>query len=411
MTARESDIAMASPAVASSYRLAFILVTSLFFMWGLSYGLLDVLNKHFQETLSITRARSAWLQAAYFGAYFLLAIPAAATISRFGYKGAILCGLGLFAVGALLVIPATLVPSFQFFVFAMFVIASGLAFLETAANPYVTLLGDPQHSTRRLNLSQSFNGLGQLSGPLLASKVLFTGGIEQASHSAVRGIYLAIAAIVVVLALLTWRTQMPTNPAKGSAVAGGSSAELWSIPRFRWGVFAQFWYVAAQVGIGAFFLNYATEYQPSLATADASELLFVGLALFLAGRFAGTALLTSVRPGVLLGTYALINMILGCIVFAAVPDVSLMALIAMFFFMSIMFPTIFALAVEGLGQNTEKGSSYLIMSIVGGALVPLFMGWIADMHGTATAFLVPVGCFAIVAVYGWQVARADAATH
>ena len=407
MTVRESDIGIASPSVASSYRFAFLLVTSLFFMWGLSYGLLDVLNKHFQETLNITRARSTLLQAAYFGAYFLLAMPAAAMISRFGYKHAILSGLSLFAIGALLVIPATLLPSFPFFVFAMFVIASGLAFLETAANPYVTLLGDPQHSTRRLNLSQSFNGLGQLSGPLLASYVLFSGGIEQASHSAVRGIYLVIAAIVVVLAVLTWRTQMPANPAKNAVASGGVSIGLWSVARFRWGVVAQFWYVAAQVGIGAFFLNYATEYQASLATADASRLLFVGLAMFLVGRFAGTALLSVVRPGVLLGTYGIINVILGCVVVAAVPNFSLIALIAMFFFMSIMFPTIFALAVKDLGEQTEKGSSYLIMSIVGGALVPPLMGWIADVHGTATAFLVPVVCFIVVAIYGWRLARTD----
>src|SRR5262249_13384561 len=159
--ARNSDSVRPEPVEGSGTAFAFLLVTSLFFLWGLSYGFLDVLNKHFQETLNITRARSAWLQASYFGAYFLMAMPAAAVIGRRGYKFAILCGLGLFAAGSLLVIPATLVSSFPFFLGAMFVIASGLGFLETAANPYVTLLGDPKSSERRLNLSQSFNGLGQ----------------------------------------------------------------------------------------------------------------------------------------------------------------------------------------------------------------------------------------------------------
>lgn len=399
---------MAPPnhAVTASYGLAFVLVTSLFFMWGLSYGLLDVLNKHFQETLSITRARSAWLQAAYFGAYFLLAMPAAAVISRKGYKFAILCGLCLFAAGALLVIPSTLIPSFTFFLGAMFVIASGLAFLETAANPYVTLLGDPAHAARRLNLSQSFNGLGQFAAPLIAANVLFSTDSGGEAHAPVRAIYAVIAVIVLLLALVTWRTTMPPNPAKAISAAKHSGVHgLWTSSRFRFGVVAQFCYVAAQVGVGAFFINYVTETHREIGSADAARLLSLGMACFLIGRFAGTALMTKIKPAILLATYAVITAVLAGVVVAAIARISIGALIALFFFMSIMFPTIFALAVEDLGERTERGSSFLIMSIVGGAIIPYFMGWIGDLHGIADAFVVPLVCFAVVAAYGWKAAR------
>ncbi|HKE95094.1 MAG TPA: MFS transporter, partial [Povalibacter sp.] len=241
----QTSTAATATTSAQPYRLAFILVTSLFFMWGLSYGLLDVLNKHFQETLGITKARSAWLQAAYFGAYFVMAMPAATLIGRRGYKFAILCGLCLFAVGALLVVPATLALSFPFFVGALFVVASGLAFLETAANPYITLLGDPAGSERRLNLSQSFNGLGQFTGPLVARVLLFSAVTDASAHAPVRAIYVVIAIVVLLLAFFIRRTPMP----EGAAVHNepekpGDAASIWSHSHFSWGVVAQFFYVA-----------------------------------------------------------------------------------------------------------------------------------------------------------------------
>ncbi|MBB6094854.1 FHS family L-fucose permease-like MFS transporter [Povalibacter uvarum] len=394
------------PAHASSYRLAFILVTSLFFMWGLSYGLLDVLNKHFQETLGITRARSAWLQGAYFGAYFLMAMPAAGVIGRWGYKATILCGLCLFATGALLVIPSTLVASFPFFLGAMFIIASGLAFLETAANPYVTLLGQSDRSEARLNLSQSFNGLGQFVAPLIAASMLFSSTDAAADHAPVRTIYAVIAGIVLLLAVLTWRTDMPDGAAVGNVEddsRGPDSPSLWSRPRFAWGVVAQFFYVAAQVCIGAFFINYVTEQHAQVGSADATRLLSVGMLCFLVGRFAGTALMTRIAPQRVLLTYAVINIGLTAIVVASLGTASVIALIALFFFMSIMFPTIFALAVKDLGSQTKRGSSYLIMSIVGGAIVPYLMGRVADAEGMGTAFLIPLACFGVVVVYAWKV--------
>jgi MFS transporter, FHS family, L-fucose permease len=402
LAAASADPARA--ATAGRYRMALVLVTSLFFMWGLSYGLLDVLNKHFQETLHITRARSAWLQAAYFGAYFLMALPAAALIGARGYKPAILCGLGLFAAGALLVIPSTFAASFPLFLGALFVVASGLAFLETAANPYVTLLGNPSGAERRLNLSQSFNGLGQLIAPLIAASALFSPAAAAAGQGPVRMIYAMIAIVVLLLALLTWRTDMPRVKDVGIANSA-SPTSLWSQPQLVWGVVAQFCYVAAQVCVGAFFINYATEYNIGISSAAAARLLSIGMLCFLIGRFAGTALLIRIPAARLLTAYALVNVALSIVVVAAVPSVSLFALIAIFFFMSIMFPTIFALAVKPLGAQAERGSSFLIMSIVGGAVVPYLMGRIADAQGTAVAFLVPAACFLVVAGYGWRVSR------
>ena len=393
-----------------SYGVAFALVTSLFFMWGVSYGFLDVLNKHFQETLNITRARSAWLQMSYFGAYFLLAMPAAAVIRRRGYKFAILCGLGLFAVGALMVIPSTLIPSFYVFLGAMFVIASGLAFLETAANPYVTLLGDPAHSARRLNLSQSFNGLGQFVAPRIAAVVLFGGGANAVQHAPVRLIYVVIAVIVLLLAVWIWRTPMPSGRVAAveelkREVDGVGS--LWARKRFVGGVVAQFCYVAAQVGVGAFFINYAVEQSQNVTTAEAANMASYAALCFLAGRFVGTALMSKVRPALLLGIYGAINVLLSVALASNWLPGSMWPLIALSFFMSIMFPTIFALAIKELGPQTESAASYLIMSIVGGAIVPFCMGLVADASGIAAAFWIPAVCFAVVAAYGVSVGKLE----
>lgn len=386
---------------ARNYRTAFVLVTTLFFMWGFSYGLLDVLNKHFQESLQISRARSALLQGAYFGAYFLMAMPAAALMNRRGYKTGILLGLVLFATGALLFIPATSAVMFEAYLFALFVIACGLACLETAANPYITVLGPSDTSERRLNLSQSFNGLGSFIAPMIGGAMFFGSDGKTTSSLGVQATYVAIAAVVVVLALLIARTPMPDiREANEGAGAGDDDAPpLTSQKHFLFAVMAQFFYVAAQVGIGAFFINYVTEYSAGIESRSASFLLSVAFGCFLTGRFLGTALMGRIAPARLLAIYAVINVLLSLLVVAGLGNVSIAGLVAMFFFMSIMFPTIFALGVKGLGANTKRGASFIIMSIVGGAIVPWFMGRIADQSGTALAFLIPAGCFTIVAWY------------
>jgi len=390
--------ATASVAQAKGHvRLAFILVTSLFFMWGLSYGLLDVLNKHFQETLHVSRANSALLQAAYFGAYFLMAMPAAALMNRKGYKTGILLGLFLFAAGALLFIPATAAGQFEFFLFALFVIACGLACLETAANPYVTFLGTPERSEQRLNLSQSFNGLGAFVGPLIGGAVFFG---ESSSQSGVQITYVMIAAVVVLIAVLIARTPMPYIHEEAVSSPDVGTKPLRAQRHLLFAVVAQFFYVAAQVGVGAFFINYVTEHAHGISSQNASYLLSIGMLCFLGGRFLGTALMGRIAPATLLATYALINVALSLVVVAGAGLASVAALIAIFFFMSIQFPTIFALGVKNLGVHTKRGASLIIMAIVGGAIVPYFMGLLADHYSTAVSYLIPAACFAFVAWYG-----------
>ena len=387
---------------------ALALVTSLFFMWGLSYGLLDVLNKHFQETLHISHAQSGLLQAAYFGAYFLWALPAASLMERAGYKTGILLGLGLYALGALLFVPATATGSYPMFLFALFVIASGLGCLETAANPYVTVLGPAETSERRLNLSQSFNGLGQFVGPLLGG-LLFFGDPAAAANGAnaeaadpVRAVYVAIAVVVFAMALLFWRSVLPDIREKH---ADGSSEQpavpLLSQRHFVFSVVTQFFYVAAQVGVGAFFINFVT-HAAGISSQRAAFLLSLAMMLLLIGRFLGTALMSIVAPGRLLGIYGAASVVLVLLaILAPSPTIAIGALLGVFFFMSIMFPTIFALGVKGLGASTKRGASLLIMSIVGGAIAPYVMGAVSDAYGIANAFFLPAACFAVVCWYGF----------
>jgi FHS family L-fucose permease-like MFS transporter len=392
-----------------AYTLALVLVTSLFFMWGLSYGLLDVLNKHFQETLHVSHAQSGLLQAAYFGAYFLWALPAAALMERFGYKTGILLGLGLYAAGALLFVPATAAASYPMFLFALFVIASGLGCLETAANPYVTVLGAAEGGARRLNLSQSFNGLGQFVGPLLGGLLFFRqpDAVATQTSDPVRAVYIAIAVVVVAMALLFWRTPLPDIREKQEdGQAAAPKVKLLGQRHFVFAVVAQFFYVAAQVGVGAFFLNFVTR-GGGVTSQQAAFLLSAAMLLLLGGRFLGTALMSVVAPARLLGTYGVANVALVLVaIFSSHPYVSVGALLGVFFFMSIMFPTIFALGVRDLGASTKRGASLLIMSIVGGAIAPYAMGAVSDASGIAHAFFIPACCFAVVGWYGFVGSRA-----
>lgn len=383
------------------FLIPFILVTSLFFLWGFAYGLLDVLNKHFQDTLYVSKARSAMLQAAYFGAYFLIALPAGAFMKKYGYKRGIITGLLLYALGALLFYPAAAFEDFEFFVFALFIVASGLACLETAANPYVTVLGDPETAEHRLNLAQCFNGLGSFLGPLIAAWLFFSedrsGGLQS-----VQIVYVVIGLLVLLVAAVFFKTHLPEIQAND--VVDGDTVELplHSQSHFVGAVIAQFFYVAAQVGIAAFFINYCTETGRDIDSRKAASLLSISLILFTIGRFIGTALMRKVQPGILLTSYAVVNMVLCVFVILSWSDFSVYALMSIFFFESIMFPTIFAMGIKNIRGQKKKASSILIMSIVGGALVPLLMGWIADQMSTATSFWVPFACFLIVAWYGWK---------
>jgi FHS family L-fucose permease-like MFS transporter len=391
------------------YRLALVLVTSLFFMWGLSYGLLDVLNKNFQETLHVSKQWSTLLQAAYFGAYFVTALPAGQFMQKFGYKPGIILGLILYACGALLFYPSAEHNSFPLFLSGLFVIATGLTFLETAANPYVTVLGKPETAAFRLNLAQSFNGAGSVLGPIIGGALFFGGhsGTAAEQLGAVKLVYGGIACTVVIVALLFARTRMPEIETCENVQAGSDCSDtLFKRSHFLWAVAAQFAYVAAQVGIAALFINYCTEQKMGISNQFASYLLSASLVLFTVGRFTGTALMKKIAAHRLLAIYAAAAMGLCSLVVWGTGVVSVVALMAIFFFASIMFPTIFALGIADLGGKTKTAASFIIMSIVGGAVMPVVMGALAQNCGTPFSYVVPMGCFAVVllfAVHGYRV--------
>lgn len=393
-----------------NYVLPLILVTSLFFMWGFAYGLLDTLNKHFQDIFNITKLRSTLLQVAYFGGYFLMALPAGGIMKKFGYKKGIILGLILYGIGALLFYPSAIIGNYYFFLISMFVLACGLCCLETASNPYVTVLGKPETSEFRLNLSQCFNGVGQFLGPFLAA-FLFFGENEFSSKvattttedlSSVKYTYVIIGIIVIIIAFLFYKMHLPEINEEEQLRESGkqSSKPLFENSHFVWGVIAQFFYVAAQVGVAAFFINYATENWAGSTSELAAKLLGFSLILFTAGRFVGTMLMKVIKPHVLLTVYAIINVLLCFYVIYGSGSFSVYLLMTIFFFESIMFPTIFALGIKGLGVHTRRGGSFIIMSIVGGAVIPPIMGLIADKVSTPAAFWVPLICFIVVFYYG-----------
>lgn len=392
-------------ALKGNYTLPLILVTSLFFLWGLAYGLLDVLNKHFQETLNITRQRSTLLQAAYFGAYFLIALPAGIFMNKAGYKKGIIFGLLLYATGALLFYPSASMSSFPFFLLSLFILASGLTFLETAANPYITVLGKPETSEFRLNLSQSFNGVGSFIGPIIGGMLFFgkeNNAGEAGNLDSVKLVYIGIAAIVLIVCWIFFRTTMPEIKEENLVTEASATApkNLFSQSHFTWAVITQFFYVAAQVGIAALFINYCTEKSAGISNEQASYYLSASLLLFTIGRFAGTAIMKFIAPNKLLALYAVINIVLCAVAVWFDGMLPIYALMGVFFFESIMFPTIFALGVKNLGAETKRGSSFIIMSIVGGAIMPYIMGWVADNYSTSFAYIIPMFCFLFVVYFG-----------
>lgn len=387
--------------------MAIALVSCTFFLWGLSYGLLDVLNKHFQEVMHINKADSGILQVSYFLAYFFIAIPAALFNQNFGYQRGLIAGLTLFAIGALLFIPSLAIGSFACFVGSLFVLACGSGFLETTANPYIAQLGESHTAEKRLNLAQAFCGLGTVAGPLLGGALFFR-PIEQTAVSGnnlVAGVYAGIAAIVMLLALAVAKTAMPDIGQNGKGTTRYRT--LLMHKDYLAGVFAQFMYVAAQVGVGAFFINYATEAVTDINSQTAAWLLSAAMFLFMAGRFIGTICLGFISPCRLLAICALSNILLSVVVASQSGVMALAALCLIFFFMSIMFPTIFSLAIRGLGDQTRIASSLLAMAVSGGAVFPYAMGYIADHFGTAMAYLLPMLSFMVIYVYAHALLRKE----
>ncbi len=397
--------------VTREFIVPFVLVTSLFFLWGVAHSLLDVLNKHFQDILGITRARSGLVQAALYGGYFIMAIPAGLFMNRLGYRKGIITGLLLYALGAFLFWPATFIQTFEFTLLSLFVIACGLTFLETAANPYSSVLGPRETSEQRLNLSQSFNGLGWIIGPALGGMLILGGdGDGDSNRFASMALpYMLIGGVVLVIALMFVITRLP-DIHEGEYDSHGDSGTyggLLRVRHFRYAVMAQFLYVAAQTGINSFFINYVVETMPAYSPEKAAYMLSLGFVFFMSGRFIGSLFMSWFNPRLMLGIYALINTAAMAVVMAGLGWPSLIAIYINYFCMSIMFPTIFALGLKDLGGMTKKGSSVLVMTIVGGAICPVIMGRIADLSGMAVGFVIPFLCFAFIAWYAFYRAKSE----
>jgi len=410
-----------------SYLLPFVLITSLFLLWGFAHGLLDVLNKHFQNILHVTKAQSGFVQFSLYIGYFAMAIPAGFIMKRHGYKRGILLGLILFATGAFLFYPVARIGAFWPFLIALFIIACGLTCLETAANPYTTVLGPSESASRRINFSQSFNGLGWILGPLIGGLLIF--GADKTHESekfdSLLIPYMIIGTAVLLVAIAFYFTHLPEiiEPSASDEEKDPPLRQLLRHPYFLLAVGAQFLYVAAQTGVNSFFINYVTEevadtkgpvssvmahlgkfgeiFMPKNSEQAASLILaFGGMGLFWIGRLTGSWMLKYVEPRKLLRNYACANTILMMIVVLGLGFWSVAALFSCYFFMSVMFPTIFALGIQGLGSLTKKGSSFLVMAVAGGAFCPPLMGLIADKSGMAVGFLIPLVYFALIFGFG-----------
>jgi FHS family L-fucose permease-like MFS transporter len=390
------------------YLLVLIFVTSLFLMWGISMTLGDVLNRHFQNVLHISKARSAYVQFSIFGAYFVMGIPAGLFMKKFGYKNGVLLGLLLYSAGAFLFIPAANAESFTFFRVALFILACGMATLETVAHPFVASLGDQRTSDQRINFSQAFNGVGGIIGPIIGSYFIF--GQEQDLVS-VKQLYIVIGAVIAAIAVAFSFVKVPALidphiPAIDSYApteVPHVDKKLFQHKHFVFAVIAQLFNVAAQGGTWAFFINYGHDIM-HFSDGKASYFFSLSMVMMMIGRFAGTLLMRYIAPSKLLATFALCNIVMCLIVAQGFGWPSFIALLFINFFFSIMFPTIFSLGLKNMGKQTQQASSFIVMGVVGGGLFPLLMGQIAN-HNVAAAYYLPIICYAVIFLFGFSYKR------
>ena len=406
-----------APVTERRYLLPFVLVTSLFFLWAIGVHLNDVLIPHLKKAFGLTDFQSSFIQVAFFGGYFLGAFPAGWLMEKIGYKGGILVGLLICATGALLFIPASMIGAYSFFLFALFVMSSGQSFLEVGANPYVTVLGPADSSEQRLNLAQSFNAVGAVITPFLGA-IFILSGIEYTpiqlagmssqqlaayrSHEAslVRMPYLVITGIFLLVAGLIWLARLPEISSQQDGDETGDADKSFKTilahPHLIKGVIAQFFYVGAQVGVASFVIRFVKHTMPDTPEKMAAQFLVAHQVGFMIGRFAGSAMMKRIPAPSLLAIFGVGA--LACVIVGTTTSglLSVLAIVLVGFFNSIMFPTIFALSLKNLGPLTKRGSSLLVMSIVGGALVPAAMGRISDASNIQVAFVVPLVCYLYV---------------
>ena len=408
----------AAPFTESRYVVPLILVTSLFFLWAIGVNLNDVLVPHLKKALDLSDFQSSLIQTAFFGGYFLMALPAGWIMRRVGYRKGMLVGLTLCALGTVLFQPAAASRWYPFFLLALFVMACGQCVLEVAANPYVTVLGPRETAARRLNTAQAFNALGALITPILGARFILS-GVEhtpeelatmtpaaidawRASEAAgVTGPYVVITAVFVLVGAMIAFSKLPEvqEPGEGE---GRGLASAWRHAQLRHGVLAQFCYVGAQVGVASFVIRFVQSAMPGTGELDAAGYLKWHLAGFLAGRVIGTALMSRIAAPTMLLIVAALGAVAATIAALGSGAAAVWMIVLLGLFHSIQFPTIFALSIEGLGDDTKLGSSLVVMSIVGGAIIPALMGAVSDASGIQTAFWIPMVCYLVVLHFAWR---------
>ena len=413
-----------SKLIAPETRVSFILVTALFLFWGIPNNLNDILIKQFMKAFELSRLQAGLIQSAFYLGYFLLALPAAMIMRKFSYKTGLLIGMFLYSIGTFLFWPAAYSGQYIFFLVALFVIASGLSFLETGANPFIAGLGNPESSERRLNFSQAFNPFGAILGVLIGTVFIFSGiehdqakvevmkkageysaYLESETMRVVRP-YMVLGVVIFLWAILIMRTKFPKITAEESIGENqGNSRELLKQRHFLTGVLAQFCYVGAQVGTWSYFIQYSQDYT-GIAEKTAGYFLTGTLVAFLVGRFSATVIMKYIKPGKLMGIYAIMNILLISVAVTFPGWVGVWSIFLSSFFMSLMFPTIFALGIKGLGANTKIAGSIIVMAIIGGGVFTPLMGLIAA-KSMAHAMLIPLGCYCIITLYAfwWSVPK------
>jgi len=406
-----------APVTERRFLAPFILITSLFFLWAFGVNLNDILIPHLKRAFGLSDFQSSYIQVAFFGGYFLAAFPAGRLMERIGYKRGILVGLALCAAGAVLFVPASSAHVYTYFLVALFVMACGQSFLEVAANPYATILGPPESAERRLNFAQSFNAVGAVASPLVGRAFILTGteytgaqiaamstaqleAYRASEASTVKGPYLVVAAIFVVVGVMIALTHLPevhdsvSSDGKADAPAGDDS--VLAHPHLLRGVVAQFFYVGAQVGVASFVIRYTQFAVPGMAAKTAAIYLLCHQIGFLLGRFIGSGMMKRIAPASLLAAFAAGSVVCTAVALMTTGIVPVLAVVLIGFFHSIMFPTIFALSIRNLGRLMKRGSSLLVMAIIGGAVFPAIMGRISDATSIQTAFVVPLLCYVYI---------------
>jgi FHS family L-fucose permease-like MFS transporter len=414
-----------------NYFFTFALVSTLFLLWGTCNGMIDVMDKHFQDYLHLSKAQSAWVQFAHYLGYLLMALPASWLARKLGYKGGIIAGLMLVSLGGFWFIPATNISAFWAFLSGVCLIAMGLTILETVANPYTTVLGSKKYAATRINFAQSFNGIGWIFGPIIGGAFFYSSKGAAVAQGRLYIPYMVIAIIVLAMAVIFYFANVPDLNTEdeynlSEPDPAGIKRSIWSHPHFTGAMAAQFLYVAAQAGIFSFFINYITEEIPAISQNMAKSWFFIdrtimrngnyfvnekgaafllgtiGFPLFLLGRATGAAILRKLKAHKMVGAYALINVFLCFLVTLKLGWVSVSAVFLCFLFMSIMFPTIFALGIYGLGIQAKKASGFIVMAIIGGAIMPKLMGYLGDVYNMSVSFIMPMCCFALIALYGYS---------